>query len=246
VSSGQALAPRLSPWGLLVGGCALVVGVAAIVLGAWSIASSKQRQVSYVVRGQLSGMVLDLGDADVTVVGGGQRTSVAVEHVDRFAFGHGPVARRAVAGGMFTLRSRCPSTVLHGCSASYRVIVPDNLPLTVRTGEGAVALRGYQGSATVTSGRGDITVSGYCGFSLQARAEAGGDIAAATTCPPQQLRLRTTSGAVNAQVPAGRYRIDASTSGGKPAIRGIAADSAAPFSVQALSGSGPVVVERAP
>jgi hypothetical protein len=246
VSSGQARSPRLSPWGLLVGGCALVVLVAAIVLAVWSIGSSEKRQASYVVRGTLSGMVLDLGEANVTVVGDGQRKTVAVEHVDHFGFGHGPVVQRSVAGGMFTVHSRCPRTVLHGCSASYRVIVPNNLPLTVRTDDGAIALRGYQGSATVTSGRGDITVSGYCGFSLQARADAGGNIAAATTCPPQQLSLRTTSGAVTAQVPAGRYRIDASTSGGRPAIRGIAADSAAPFSVQALSGSGAVVVERAP
>jgi hypothetical protein len=230
----------------VVGGCAVVVLVAAVVLAAWSIGSSQERRASYVVRGQLSGMVLDLGGADVTVVGDGQRKSVAVEHVDHFGFGHGPVAHRAVAGGMFTVHSRCPDTVLRGCSASYRVIVPDNLPLTVRTGDGAIVLRGYQGSATVTSGRGDITVTGYCGFSLQARAEAGGDIAATTTCPPQQLSLRTTSGAVTAQLPAGRYRIDASTSGGRPAIRGIAADATAPFSVQALSSSGPVVVERAP
>ena len=246
MSSGQARAARLSPWGLLVGGCALIVAVAVVVLAAWSIGSSQRREVSYAVRGQLSGLVLDMAEADVTVVGGGQRKSVAVEHVDHFGFGHGPVTRRTVQGGTVTLRSRCPESVLHGCSTSYRVIVPDNLPLTVRTGEGSVDLRGYQGSATVTSGRGDITVSGFCGFSLQARAEAGGDIAAATTCPPQQLSMRTTSGSVNVQVPAGRYRIDASTSGGKATVRDIAADPAAPFSLQAISSSGPVVVERAP
>jgi hypothetical protein len=246
VTGGTARAPRLSPWGLLVVACAMVVVVVAIVLAAWSIGSAERRSVSYTVRGQLSDLVLDLGGADVTVVGGGDRTSVVVQHDDRYGFGHGPIATRTAAAGMFTIRSRCPRTILHGCSASYRVIVPDNLPLTVRTGDGDVALRSYHGSATVTSGRGDITVSGFCGFSLQARAEDGGNIDAVTACPPQQLTLRTTSGAVRAQVPAGRYRIDASTSDGAPTIRGIAADAAAPFSLQALSGSGSVLVERAP
>jgi hypothetical protein len=47
------------------------------------------------------------------------------------------------------------------------------------------------------------------------------------------------------QVPAGRYRIDASTSGSRPVVRGIASIPDAPFMIQALSGSGSVVVERA-
>jgi hypothetical protein len=223
----------------------LVVG-AALALAAWSLGSSEERHVSYAVRGSITGMTLDLGDADVVVQGGGRRTSVAVEHVDRFGFGHGPVAQRSVAGGVFSLRSRCPTTVLHACSARYRVIVPDNLPLTVRTAEGSVALRGYRGSAVVTTGRGDIDITGFCGFSLQARADAGGDVTASTACPPPQLALRTTTGAVRARVPAGRYRIDASTSRGAATVRGVAADAGAPFSVQALSSSGPVVVERGP
>ncbi|MCW3021705.1 MAG: hypothetical protein JWR30_1027 [Conexibacter sp.] len=239
-------ASRLSPWGRLVAGCAVLVAGAAVALGAWSLGSSEERRVSYAVAGTISGMTLDLGDADVTVEGGGRRTTVAVQHVDRFGFGHGPVTQRTVAGGVFSVRSRCPKTVLHGCSSHYRLIVPDNLPLTVRTGDGSVRLQGYRGSAVVTTGRGDIDVTGFCGFSLQARAEAGGDVRAATACPPPQLALRTTTGAVRARVPAGRYRIDASTSGGTPRIRGVAADTGAPFSVQALSGSGSVLVERTP
>jgi hypothetical protein len=241
-----ARASRLSPWGRVVAGCAVLVAGAAIALGAWSLGSSEERRVSYTVAGTISGMTLDLGDADVTVEGGGRRTNVVVQHVDRFGFGHGPATQRSVSGGVFAVRSRCPKTVLHGCSARYHLIVPDNLPLTVRTGDGSVRLQGYRGSAVVTTGRGDIDVTGFCGFSLQARAEAGGDVRAATACPPPQLALRTTTGSVRARVPAGRYRIDASTSGGRPSIRGVTADAGAPFSLQALSGSGAVVVERTP
>jgi hypothetical protein len=237
---------RLSPWGRLVAACGVLVGGAAVVLGIWTLADRSERRVSYTVGGTLNGLTLDLGDADVTVVGAGARETVGVEHVDRFGFGHDAATRRAIDGGVFRVWSRCPSTVLHGCSVRYRVTVPDNLPLTIRTGEGSVTLRGYRGSARITTGDGDVDIGGWCGFSLQARAEGGGDVRAGTACSPQRLSLRSTTGAVRARVPPGRYRIDASTAGGVPVVRGIASDPDAPYAIQALSSSGHVVVERAP
>jgi hypothetical protein len=224
------------------------VAVAAAVLLIWSLGSSQQREVSYSVRGAIGGVSLDLGDADVEVRGGGRAVAVSVVHVDHFGFGHGPTADRAIAGGIFSVRSRCPSTILHGCSVRYRVVVPDNIPLSVRTGAGSVRFDGYRGSARVRTMQGDIDISGFCGFALQARADGGGDITARTACQPPQLTLRTTTGAVHALVPAGRYRVDASTSGagGTPRVRGVTADAGAPFSIQALSNSGHVTVERGP
>jgi hypothetical protein len=216
----------------------------AVALLIWSLASSQERRTSYSVRGAVAGVALDLGDADVEIAGGGRTTAVQVSHVDRFGFGHGPEVRRSVDGGTFAVRSRCPSTVLHGCSVRYRVVVPDNVPLTVHTGSGRVAFRGYRGSARITTERGDIDIAGFCGFSLQARAEGGGDITAATACPPPQLSLRTTTGSVHVRVPGGRYRVDASTSGGTPTVRGVTVDGGAPFAIQALSSSGAVSVER--
>jgi hypothetical protein len=226
----------------------LVVAVAAAVLLIWSLVSTERREVSYSVGGQIGGVSLDLGDADVEVRGGGRATAVSVRHVDHFGFGHGPTADRAIADGVFSVRSRCPSTILHGCSVRYRVTVPDNIPLSVRTGAGSVRFRDYRGSARVRTGRGDIDISGFCGFALQARADGGGDVTASTACPPPQLTLRTTTGTVHAIVPPGRYRVDASTSGegGTPRVRGVTADAGAPFSIQALSSSGRVIVERGP
>jgi hypothetical protein len=226
--------------------CAAVVALGATVLLIWSVVSTERREVSYSVRGEISGVSLDLGDADVEVRGGGRATAVTVEHVDHFGFDHGPTAQRAIARGVFSVRSRCPSTVLHGCSVRYRVVVPDNIPLSVRTDAGSVRFRGYRGSARVRTGRGDIDISGFCGFALQARADGGGDVTANTACPPPQLTLRTTTGSVRAIVPPGRYRVDASTSGegGTPQVRGVTADAGAPYSIQALSSSGRVTVGR--
>jgi len=245
---GPARAAHLSPWGRLVAASALVVVAAAAVLLVWSLTSEQQRRVSYAVRGSLSGVSLDLGDADVLVRGGGHAAAVSVEHDDHFGFGHGPSAQRSEAGGVFSVRSRCPETILHGCSVRYVVVVPDNVPLSVRTDGGSVRFLGYRGSARIATGGGDIRIAGFCGFSLSARADGGGDVTAATACPPPQLTLRTTTGAVHALVPAGRYRVDASTSGrgGTPRVRGVTADAGAPFSIQALSNSGRVTVERVP
>jgi hypothetical protein len=226
-----------------VAACGAVVVVVAVGLLVWSLASSHERRVTYGVQGMITGVALDLGDADVEVHGGGRGASVSVQHVDRYGFGHGPVAQRSVAGGVFRVRSRCPRTVLHGCSVRYRVTVPDNVPLAVRTDAGSVHLDGYRGSARITTGAGDIDIDRFCGFQLQARAERGGDIDAATACPPPQLSLRTTTGAVHAHVPPARYRVDASTSGPRPRV-GVTADAGAPFAIQALSGSGAVSVER--
>jgi hypothetical protein len=237
-------AAALSPWGRLVAVCAAVVGVVAVTLVAWSVASSHERRVTYSAQGALTGVSLDLGEADVEIRGGGRAVAVVVEHVDRYGFGHAPATQRSIAGGVLRVRSRCPQTVLHGCAVRYRVVVPDNVPLAVRTADGSVHFAGYRGSARITTGRGDIDIDGFCGFALQARADDGGDIDAATACPPPNLSLRTTTGAVHAHVPPGRYRVDASTSGPRPRIRGVTADSGAPFSIQALSGSGAVTVER--
>jgi hypothetical protein len=245
-SARTSRASRLSPWGRLVAVSAAVVAGAVIGLGIWAVADQHERRVTYTVRGMLNGVALDVGDADVLVVGAGPGEAVGVEHVDRYAFGHDARTRRSVEGGVFRVRSRCPRTALQRCSVRYRVTVPDNLPLTVRTATGHVTLRGYRGSALVVTGDGDVDVTGFCGFSLQARAEGGGDVRAATACAPQRLTLRSTTGAVRAQVPTGRYRVEASTAHGAPAVRGIASDPDAPFAIQALSSSGPVVVERTP
>jgi hypothetical protein len=242
--SDPARPHRLSPWGRLVAACAVVVGAAVVAMAIWALADRSERRVSYSVGGMLSGLTLDVGDADVMITGAGEGSTVAVRHVDRYGFGHDARVRRSIAGGQFRVWSRCPTTVLHGCSVDYSVAVPDNLPLTIRTADGSVTLRGYRGSARITTGDGDVAVSGWCGFSLIARSEGRGDVRAGASCAPQRLALRTTTGVVEARVPAGRYRVDASTAKGSPLVRGIRADADAPNAIQALSSSGAVVVER--
>lgn len=233
---------RLSAWSILVAVSALlVVGGAAALLIA-SLASSHERKVSFAVRGSLNGVALDLGDGDVEIAGGGQRTQLDVQRTDQYAFGHDADVSRRVVGGELRIYSRCPSTIPRGCSVRYRLVVPDNVPVTIRTSGGKVSFRDYRGSARITTRSGDIDIASFCGFSLEARAESG-SISTMTACAPQQLTLRSTSGSVHAIVPTGRYRIEAESASGSHRVTGVASVADAPFSIQALSSSGDVIVE---
>jgi hypothetical protein len=147
--------------------------------------------------------------------------------------------------GLAQLRARCPAALLGSCTSSYRLRIPDNVPVTVRTTGGDVTSSGYRGSATVDTRRGSVDFDGWCGNSLQIRADSG-DVRAVTSCPPQRLQLRSRTGSVDALVPPGRYRIDADSDEGSRTVRGLTAGEDAPFSIQALSTSGDVHVGSGP
>jgi hypothetical protein len=233
---------RPKAWAWLVTASACLLGALAIAVAVGWATSSERRIATYAVRGALNGITLDLGDGSAVVVGAGERPAVEVRRTDRFAFGHGAQARRDVAGGVLRIRSRCPPAVLDSCSASYRLSVPDNVPVTVRTTSGDVRFRGFHGSARIDTTTGDIAVAGYCGFALRARAETG-DVRAITACPLERLELRSRTGDVQAVVPPGRYRVDAETDDGRRQVRGVTAADDAPFQIQALSSVGDVDVE---
>jgi hypothetical protein len=242
---GPATAARISRWGIVVMASVLVVGGAVAALAIASVTTSHERVVSFDVRGSLSSVSLDVDDADVMVTGGGRRAVLGVQRTDRYAFGHDADVQRTVAGDELRLRSRCPNAVPRACSVSYRLVVPDNVPVTVRTTSGSVSFRGYRGSARVTTRSGDVDIAGFCGFSLQARAESG-DIAAEAACPPQELTLRSNEGGVRVSVPPGRYQVEAESASGSESVRGLDAVADAPFAIQALSSSGDVSVEGRP
>jgi hypothetical protein len=214
--------------------------VLAFAVAAW--ASASERDVTFVVRGAVERLRVDVADADVDLVRGGDRDSVEVRRVERFSFSRAPAVQRRLEGATFVVRARCPAALLDGCGVRLRVVVPDGLPVEVRTSSGAVRLRDLRGSARVATRDGDVRATGFCGFSLQADSDHG-RLAVGTSCAPQQLALRSTTGDVRAVVPAGRYRLDVDSASGRRAVRGISAAAGAPFAVRALSGSGDVTVE---
>ena len=233
-------AQRPRAWWLLVAASGLVLVLVAGGLTAWWAATRETRTSTYDVLGDLGGITLDLQDADVQIDGGS--AAVEVRKVDRFAFGRASTERRSVRDGVLTLVSRCPDQVLGGCRTTYRLTVPDNVPVTVRTSSGAVRLSGVRASVKVNTGSGAITATGFCGHSLAAVSDSGA-VSAGAECSVEQLTLRSRSGDVSAVVPAGRYRVDAESDSGTSRVRGVTDADDALFQVQALSTSGNVSVD---
>jgi hypothetical protein len=232
---------RLSPWGRVVAISALLVVGSLVLLVTGGLASRESRLVSYPVTGALQSLAFDLGAGDITIVGGGKRDEVEVRRTEHYAFGRVPRTTKATAAGVFKVTSRCPTSMLARCSVSYRVVVPDNVALDIRTTSGTVTLRGYRGTAKVASTSGAIRIGGYCGNALDARSGSGA-IALDAICAPPQTTLRTGSGNLTASLLAGRYDIDAESSSGDERVRGVIDDDDSPYTVQALSTSGDVSV----
>ena len=181
---------------------------------------------------------------DVAVVGGSQ-TGVSISRTNHSAFGHGPRQHRSLRGGLLQISSSCPQMVVGSCSASYRVGVPNDVPISIRTEGGNIRLDGYRGSADLATDTGAIKVEGYCGFVLGA-ASASGDITVSTACSPERLTLRSGSGDVAATVPPGDYRIQAASSAGATTVRGLIDDGGAPWAIEALSNTGDVKLSAGP
>jgi hypothetical protein len=234
-----------SAWAMLVAFSAVIVAGVALAIGAWWAVSSEQRVTSYAVRGPLESIALDLGNADAEIVGARDEPVVEVRRTDRYAFGHAADSVRDVSGRVLRLRSRCAPAVLGACSATYRLTVPNNVPITVRTGSGDVQLAGFRGSARIDTRTGDIVASSFCGFLLHARADSG-DVSATAACAPERIELRSRTGDVRAVVPPGSYRIDADSDEGSRTLRGLLPVDDAPFEILALSGAGDVQVEAGP
>ena len=127
------------------------------------------------------------------------------------------------------------------CTSDYRVAVPANVPVVIRSSDGDVHIAAFRGSADVQTGSGNVFVDGFCGFALSVKTGSGSARATAT-CSPQTLNLRSSSGDVEATVPAGGYRIEADSSNGHTDVSGVQRNSGAPYEIQALSNDGDVTV----
>ncbi len=130
----------------------MLVAVAA-VMGVWWAASSETRITTYRVVGTLSTVELDLGAAPVEIAGGAGG-AVEVRRTEEFAFGQPPEETRTVRAACCRIESRCPETVLGRCRASYRIAIPDNVQVNIRTSSGRVQVAGLNGSARVSTGSG--------------------------------------------------------------------------------------------
>jgi hypothetical protein len=235
--------PR-STWGVLVWVSAIVLGAVALALAVDWITTAETRVTSYAVTGSPSGIVLDVKDGNVDLVGGGTN-AVEVRRTEHLSYGHRSTEQRSVSGGVLRIGSSCPTVIVGSCSADYRLTVPDNVRITVHTDDGAVHLAAFRGSATVTTDSGDVNADAFCGFSL-AITTGSGNVRTTTACSPQRLAMRSSSGDIDATVPPGRYQVQAETDSGSRKVSGFTPSAQAPFAIQAITGSGDVTLRGIP
>jgi Putative adhesin len=238
---GRGPRRRLSRWGLLVTASATLLIAALVVLAALWALTSHRKSTSYAVGAAVLGVEMDVGRGNVEIIGGG-RDEVQVLRTDRSLYGHEPQEQRTVADGVLRIESNCASLVVGSCTADYRVTVPESVSVTIVAKHGNVRLTAYRGSANVSTGEGSISAESFCGYVLEATAKAG-SIDVTALCSPDHLELRTDSGNVRAAVPPGRYSVEADTNGGTVAVLGLERADDAPWTIQALTNSGDVVVE---
>jgi hypothetical protein len=230
-----------SPWSWLVGASLiLLLGTAAVLAGWWG-ASRETRIAGYPVVGTLASIDLDLGEASVEITGGASG-ALEIQRTDEFAFGRPPSETVDVRQGVLRIVSRCPDTVLGTCKTRYRIALRDNVQVNVQTTSGRVRVIGLNASARIATGSGEIMVDGFCGYQLSALS-ASGDVRGSASCSPDRVQLRSNSGDVHAIVPTGRYRVDANSDGGSARVRNLVATEDASYAVQAISGSGNVLVD---
>ena len=231
--------PQL-PWTSLVVASAAALLVAALALGTWWAVTKERRITSYRVSGSLARIEVDVrsGGAEITDAAG---SAAEVRRTDSFAFDRPARERRSIRNGVLRISSRCPRMAVGSCSSSYRIAVPENVPVVVRSSGGDVRISAFRGSADVQTGAGNVVVDGFCGFALSIKTGSG-NARAVATCSPQSLNLRSSSGSIDATVPAGGYRVEADSNNGRADVTGIQRNAGAPYEIQALSDSGDVTV----
>src|SRR5690606_11486065 len=102
------------------------------------------------------------GSAPVQITGGASG-AVEVRRTEEFAFGRRPDVTRDLdaRAGVLRITAGCPATVLSTCEVSFRVAVPDNVRVSVRSTSGRVGIASLNGSARVATTSGDIAITGF-------------------------------------------------------------------------------------
>jgi hypothetical protein len=225
-------------WLVAVSGLVLVLAGGTVVT--WWALTRETVNTSYRVLGDVTGIRLDLGAADVEIDGGA--TAIEIRRTDEFAFGQPSSESHTVQDGRLNVVSRCPDQVLGGCHASFHISVPDNVPLDIETASGRVRLTGVRTSVRINSGSGAITATNFCGFAFSATSDSG-DVGVRSECSADRLEARSRAGDVNVTVPPGRYAVDAQSDSGATRVRGLQNVEDAGFQIEAQSTSGDVTVE---
>lgn len=182
---------------------------------------------------------LEVDQGDLRVVAAGRRVSA---HARERSFLVG-VSRRVDAGdGEARLRWRC--RLWTSCRVDVRARTPARADVRARTGLGAVRVHGPAGDLDLATRGGEVEGRALTG--ARAQVDARGDVRLDYVRAPRSVEVDTSAGDIAIQVPAGAYRVDATTGGGSVTVRGLRHDAAAARSIVVTTSAGDVLVTARP
>lgn len=184
----------------------MVAGLAANVLGAREHSSDDRLTLAAVQH-----LVVDADQAQIDI----EAADVTEVSVRRSISWSGPAAPTPlrVVNGTLTLRG-CEGpwwkrifSLPNACAGDYRIVVPRDLDVTVRSAFGTVDLRGRFGVVDVTMDLGSVSAT-VAARRFTAAVEMG-RVSARFTAPPRAVRAVVGLGDVTLDLPAAGYAITA-------------------------------------
>ncbi|WP_372410711.1 DUF4097 domain-containing protein [Streptomyces luteireticuli] len=128
-----------------------------------------------------------------------------------------------------------------GENSSGEIRLSDVGAVRVKTSSGAIGLDGVTGDVSVGSSSGQITGRGLKGGSVRATASSGEiDL---TSAEPQDVTAKTSSGRLVLTMPDARYRVSAETQSGGKDI-GVSQDPAGKYRLDLTTSSGEIKVRQ--
>jgi hypothetical protein len=246
------MARTLLPVAILAVLVTLAVSSSSLV----ALAFGHTEERTHTVSGPVTRVVVDGASGDVALMAASVR-DVTIHERRRYGL-RKPHLDVALRDGVLHVAVRCGGWS-GGCADDLDIVVPHAVrDAVVRADSGDVSLAGLTGDAfSATSESGDVRANRIAG-ALALRTDSGdveagdvhgrvelhagsGDVTGHGLRSPA-LTATSDSGDVELAVPAGAYRLDATTGSGDAHVSGISRDDLSPRRIQARTGSGDVTV----
>ena len=220
--------------GLLAGAVLVVASALWAVLQAVA-ATTREERVRLDGNPTAVSLEVDQGDLDVRAARSGVVEAVARER----SFLVGPGGEAGIEGDQARLRWAC--RLWTSCRVDVRARVPEDVALEARTGFGDVRVEGPVREVELRTRSGDIDAHALAGGRAQVEGRQG-DVVLEFTDAPSDVTVDVSSGDVEVVVPAGAYRLDATTRSGDVRLSGVHHDPQAARSITVEVTAGDIVV----
>lgn len=232
----------------------VVVGLAGVaVAGLATFAAVTDRTVS-TRPGPIRSVEVDVEAGTVEVVAG-PANEAKVDRTRQYIRG-APMVRESLVDGVLRITAECRRFVPLGCEVDYRIEVPEDAAVRVRSDRGSVRVENMTGMVEAETEAGGVRLSGTRG-PVRATTSAGnidgvdlvaafidaatdaGRIRISLAEPSARVALRTDAGHIDLTLPEapGGYRVTTETGVGRVEVD-VAEEPTSPRAVTATTGAG--------